>query len=139
MAGGAALLSAAPERLPMHFDQREQQALREVGLDRTDLERASDLVAAAVAETATDLEAFVADHETLYSDMDLAHSGPGPATHAVEYLDTYTHAADLRGWLRFDTWGVAVTDGRVLTENLVELTLEGRHGRTRFATDPEAL
>jgi hypothetical protein len=123
----------------MHFDQREQAALREVGLERADLERASELVADAVTETAAELEAFVDAHHTLYSDMDLAHSGAGPALHDVEYLDTYTHAADLRGWLRFDTWGVAVTDGRVLADDLVELTLDGRHGRTRFAADPEAL
>lgn len=120
----------------MHFDQREGAALREVGLDADDLQRASDLVAAAVEETAADLEAFF-DGETYYSDMDLAHAGDGPAEHTVAYLDTYTHAADLRGWLRFDTWGVAVEDGRVLDDGLVELTLDGRHGRTRFATAPE--
>lgn len=123
----------------MHFDQREQAALREVGLDADDLARASELVAEATAETAADLEAFVDAHDTLYSDIDLAHSGPGPAEHAVAYLDTYTHAADLRGWLRFDSWGVAVADGRVLSDEVVELTLDGRHGRTRFAADPEAL
>lgn len=123
----------------MHFDQREQAALREVGLDADDLQRASDLVAAAVEEAATDLEAFFEDGGTYYSDMDLAHAGDGPAEHTVAYLDTYTHAGDLRGWLRFETWGVAVEDGRTLGDGLVELTLAGRHGRTRFATDPELL
>ena len=122
----------------MHFDQREQAALREVGLDTDDLQQASQLVAEAVEETAADLEAFF-DRETVYSDMDLAHSATDHAEHTVRFLDTYTHAADLHGWLRFETWGVAVTDGRVLSEDVVELTLEGRHGRTRFATDPEAL
>ncbi|WP_075937854.1 DUF7532 family protein [Halosegnis longus] len=123
----------------MHFDQREQTALREAGLDTDDLRDAAERVGELVAETAADLEAFVADHDTLYSDMDLAHSGDGPAEHAVEYLDTYTHGGDLHGWLRFETWGATVTDGRVLTDETVELTLEGRHGRTRFATTPDAL
>ncbi|MFC7176232.1 DUF7532 family protein [Halosegnis marinus] len=123
----------------MHFDQREQAALREVGLDTDDLRRASEGVTARVADAADDLEAFFDAGETFYSDMDLAHAGDGPAEHAVEHLDTYTHAADLRGWLRFETWGVAVTDGRVLDDDLVELTLDGRHGRVRFAADPEAL
>jgi len=123
----------------MHFNQREQAALREVGLDADDIQRASDLVAAAVDEAAADLEAFFEDGGTFYSDMDLAHAGDGPAEHAVAYLDAYTHAADLRGWLRFETWGVGVEDGRVLDDGLVELTLDGRHGRTRFATAPELL
>lgn len=122
----------------MHFDQREQAALREVGLDTDDLQRASKLVAEAVEETATELEAFF-DREVVYSDMDLAHSADQFAEHDVRFLDTYTHAADLHGWLRFETWGVAVTDGRVLSDEVVELTLDGRHGRTRFAATPEAL
>lgn len=122
----------------MHFDQREQAALREVGLSTDDLERASDLVAEAVDETAADLEAFF-DRDVVYSDLDLAHAADDCAEHCVSFLDTYTHAADLRGWLRFDTWGVAVEDGRVLPGDVVELTLAGRHGRTRFATDPEDL
>ncbi|WP_255197969.1 DUF7532 family protein [Halorarius litoreus] len=122
----------------MHFDQREQAALREVGLDTDDLQRASQLVADAVDETATELEAFF-DREVVYSDMDLAHSAAQFAEHTVRFLDTYTHAAVLQGWLRFETWGVAVEDGRVLADDVVELTLAGRHGRTRFATTPEAL
>lgn len=123
----------------MHFDQREQAALRAVGLDTADLQAASDRVADLVTEAAADLEAFFGDDGTFYSDMDLAHASDGVAEHTVDYLDTYTHAADLRGWLRFETWGVPVEDGRVLSDEVVELTLSGRHGRTRFATDPETL
>ena len=123
----------------MHFDQREQAALRAVGLDTADLQAASDRVADLVTEAAADLEAFFGDGGTFYSDMDLAHASDGVAEHAVDYLDTYTHAADLHGWLRFETWGVQVEDGRVLSEEVVELKLSGRHGRTRFATDPETL
>lgn len=122
----------------MHFDQREQAALREVGLETDELRRASALVADAVEATAADLEAFF-DRETVYSDMDLAHGADDHAEHTVRFLDTYTHAEELRGWLRFESWGVAVADGRVLSEDVVELTLEGRHGRTRFAAAPEAL
>ena len=122
----------------MHFDQREQAALREVGLDTDDLQHASQLVADAVDETAAELETFF-EREVVYSDMNLAHSADDHAEHAVRFLDTYTHAADLQGWLRFETWGVAVTDGRVLSDKVVELTLDGRHGRTRFATTPEEL
>lgn len=122
----------------MHFDQREQAALREVGLSTDDLREASELVATAVDEAAADLEAFF-DRDVVYSDMDLVHAADDQAEHRVSFLDTDTHAADLRGWLRFDTWGVAVEDGRVLSADVVELTLAGRHGRTRFAADPEAL
>lgn len=123
----------------MHFDQREQAALREVGLSTDDLQEASQLVADAVDETATALESFFDERDVVYSDMDLAHSAGNSVEHRVDYLDTYTHAADLHGWLRFDSWGATVEDGRVLSDDVVELTLVGRHGRTRFATDPEAL
>ena len=41
----------------MHFDPREQAALREVGLDADDLQTAADLVADAVDEAAADLAA----------------------------------------------------------------------------------
>ncbi|MFB6118174.1 hypothetical protein [Halosegnis sp.] len=123
----------------MHFDQREQAALREVGLDIDDLQRASEAVAEHVDEAAANLEAFFAGRETVYSDMDLAHASGGVAEHTVDYIDLYTHAADLDGWLRFETWGVRVEDGRVLSESVVELTLAGRHGRTRFAAEADAL
>jgi hypothetical protein len=86
----------------MHFDPREQAALREVGLTTDELQAASERVAEAVVETAADLEAFFEAHDTVYSDMDQAHSAARYPEHAVEWLDTYTHAADLRGWLRFE-------------------------------------
>ena len=123
----------------MHFDQRTQTALREVGLDADDLQAASERVAALVDETATELGAFFDAHDVVHSDMDMAHSASDYPEHAVEYCDVTTHAAEMRGWLRFETWGVAVTDGRVLDDDLVELTLDGRHGRVRFSADPEAL
>ena len=124
----------------MHFDPRTQQALREVGLDADAVERASDLVTEAVREDAEALEAFVAEHDTLYSDMDLAHSSGDVVEHDVEALDCYTHGADLRGYLRFDSWGAYVEGGRPLSDGTIELSLGPTvHDRVRFAADADAL
>lgn len=124
----------------MHFDPREQAALREVGLDADDLQTAADLVADAVDEAAADLAAFFEGGGTYYSDVDTAHGDGGIREHDVNHLDVYTHAADLRGYLKFDRWGVPVEDGRVLNDEVVELTLgETVNDRVRFARDPEAL
>lgn len=124
----------------MHFDQREQQALREAGLSTDEIGDVSDRVADLVEETAADLESFFESNETLHSDLSMAHSSSEFATHEGATLDLYTHAADLRGWLRFETWGAFVEDGRVLGEDLVELSLGPTvHERVRFATTPDAL
>ncbi|WP_312910124.1 DUF7532 family protein [Natronosalvus caseinilyticus] len=124
----------------MHFDQRTQRALREVGLETDDLRRASELVVEAVATDAAALESFFERHDTVYSDLDMAHSSAEFPKHAVEGLDLTTHAAEMRGWLRFDTWGVYVEDGRVLDEEHVELTLgPSINDRVRFAADRETL
>lgn len=124
----------------MHFDQRTQRALREVGLSTDDLRQAADRVAELVQQEKEALEAFFAANDVVYSDMDQAHSAAEFPDHRVEHLDCYTHAADLRGYLRFDSWGVYVEDGRVLEEGLVELTLGPTvHDRVRFAADRERL
>ncbi|MFB6080315.1 MAG: hypothetical protein ABEJ81_04890 [Haloferacaceae archaeon] len=124
----------------MHFDPRTQAALREVGLDDGDLRRASELVAEAVRRDADRLEAFFAEHDTLHADLDLAHSDADVRTVDVDHLDCYTHGADLRGYLRFDAWGVYVEGGRVLGEDVVELTLGPTvHDRVRFAVSRDAL
>ncbi|MEM4780314.1 MAG: hypothetical protein QXG03_01920 [Halalkalicoccus sp.] len=124
----------------MHFDQRTQRALREAGLDREAIAELSDRVAELVDEDAERLEAFFAAHETVYSDMDLAHSRERFPEHTVEYCDLFTHGADLRGYLRFDTWGVPVEGGRILGEELVELTLGPTVGaRVKFAPSRDAL
>jgi hypothetical protein len=124
----------------MHFDQREQQALREAGLSTDEIEAASDRVADLVDEAAVDLEAFFESHDTLHSDLSMAHSSSAFSTHEGVTLDCYTHAADLRGWLRFETWGAFVEDGRVLSDEVVELSLGPTvHERVRFATTPDAL
>lgn len=124
----------------MHFDPRTQDALRTVGLESDDIREASDLISAAVKDDAATLEAFFADRDTVYSDMEMAHSAGDTAEHAVEYLDLYTHGADLRGYLRFDSWGVYVAGGRPLSESAVELTLGPTvHDRVRFAEAPDEL
>ncbi|MBX0302089.1 DUF7532 family protein [Haloarcula salinisoli] len=124
----------------MHFTQREQAALRDVGLDQDAIEAASDAVVEATKEAATELEAFFAGRETVYSDMDIAHSSSEIQEHTLDYVDLYTHADDIRGYVRFDTWGVPVEGGRVLTDEKVELTLGPTvDGRVRFAADEDAL
>jgi hypothetical protein len=128
----------------MHFDQREQTELREAGLSTDDIETVSDAVADAARRDADRLESFF-ERETVYSDMDRAHSNSEIQEHDVEFLDLYTHSADIRGYLRFDRWGVWVSDGRILAEadgdpTLVELTLGPTvHDRVRFAPNPEKL
>jgi len=124
----------------MHFTQREQQALRDAGLDQDTIEAASDAVIAATDDAAAELESFFDGRETVYSDMDIAHSASNIQEHTVEYCDLFTHADDIRGYLRFDTWGVPVEGGRVLTDEKVELSLGPTvHGRVRFAADEDAL
>jgi hypothetical protein len=124
----------------MHFDQRTQAALRDAGLSRDDIRDVSEAVAEAAARDAERLVGFFDGVETVYSDMEMAHSAADADAqeHAVEYLDLYTHAADVRGYLRFDSWGVPVEGGRPLSEGRVELSLGGTvNDRVRFALDPD--
>jgi hypothetical protein len=124
----------------MHFDQRTQQALRDAGLSTDEIEAVSEDVVAAVREDADRLASFFEGRETVYSDMDIAHSDSDIAEHDLEYVDLYTHADDLRGYLRFANWGVYVEGGRILSEDVVELTLGPTvHDRVRFAADADAL
>jgi len=123
----------------MHFDQRTQRALREY-LSADELETVSETIVEATREDADRLEGFFDGLDTIYSDMDRAHSSAEHPEHSISYLDLYTHAADVRGYLRFDSWGVPVQGGRVLDEDLVELTLGPTvDGRVRFATDRDSL
>ena len=124
----------------MHFDQRTQRALRAVGLEPDELQAASEHVVAAVREDARELEAFFDRHDVVYSDMELAHSNAELPKHTVDSLDLTTHAAEMRGWLRFEEWGVFVEDGRILGDDHVELSLgPSVHARVRFAPDRETL
>ena len=124
----------------MHFDQRTQRALADVGLSSEEIRAASEAVVEATAADADRLESFFAGLDTVYSDMDRAHSASEFPDHDVEYLDLFTHADDIRGYLRFGTWGVPVEGGRVLAEDVVELSLGPTvRGRVRFAADRDAL
>ena len=144
----------------MHFDQREQAALRAAGLSTDELQEASRTVAATAEREAARLEAFF-DRETVYSDVDTAHSDADVQEHDLRFVDLFTHAEAIRGYVRFDTWGAWVADGRVLGPTaavpagdpddadgqdagaeaaVVELSLGPTiHDRVRFAADPEEL
>ncbi|SFR35006.1 DUF7532 family protein [Halogeometricum limi] len=124
----------------MHFDQRTQAALREAGLTDEEIRAASDAVVDAVERDADALQAFFDDGGTTYSDMEMAHSASDVQEHEVAYLDLFTHGSDIRGYLRFDSWGVPVEGGRVLTDEKVELSLGPTvNARVRFARDPDLL
>lgn len=123
----------------MHFDQRTQEALRTVGLSNEEIREASELVVDAVDRDADRLRSFF-ERDVVYSDMEMAHSSGGINEHAVSFVDLFTHGSDLRGYLRFDTWGVPVEGGRILSEDVVELTLGPTvDDRVRFARDEDAL
>ncbi|WP_330632088.1 DUF7532 family protein [Halocatena halophila] len=123
----------------MHFDQRTQAALRSVGLSQEQIQQASDHAVAATEKTANELESFF-ERETVYSTMDRAHSSSDIQEHTVEYIDIFTHAADIRGYLRFDSWGVPIEGGRALDDGTVELTLGGTvNDRVRFADSSDML
>jgi hypothetical protein len=124
----------------MHFDQRTQYALTEADLSTDEIAAISDTVVEATERDAARLEEFFTGLDTAYSDMDRAHSASEFPEHAVEYLDLFTHADDIRGYLRFDTWGVPVEGGRVLSEDVTELSLGPTvDSRVRFAASREAL
>ncbi|WP_158058100.1 DUF7532 family protein [Halorussus halophilus] len=124
----------------MSFDSRTRRALREAGVSEDTLRAASETAAKDAERVADELEAFFADHDTVYSDMDLTHSSSEFPEHTVEYADLFTHSEDVRGWLRFDSWGVYVEGGRILDDEFVELTLGPTvHERVRFAADRESL
>jgi predicted deacylase len=124
----------------MHFDQRTQAALRDVGLTTEEIRTASDAVADAVERDAETIRAFFEGGGTMYSDMEMAHSADEIQEHEVAFVDLFTHGSDLRGYLRFDSWGVPVEGGRVLNDETVELSLGPTvDARVRFARDPDSL
>jgi hypothetical protein len=124
----------------MHFDQRTQAALRDAGLSRAEIKRVSKAVAEATSRDAEAIEAFFDGVGTVHSDMEMAHSSADVEEHAVQYVDLYTHGAEIRGYLRFDSWGVPVEGGRLLGDEKIELTLGGTvNDRVRFARDPSLI
>jgi hypothetical protein len=124
----------------MHFTQREQAALREAGLTQSEIEAASSAVVEATADDAATVADFFAGRETVYSDMEMAHSASAIQEHSLEWVDCYTHADDIRGYIRFDTWGVPIEGARVLSDEVVELSLGPTiNDRIRFAAERDAL
>lgn len=125
----------------MHFDQRTQQALRDVAdLSTEEIDAVSEAVVEATRADRERIEAFFDDVSTVYSDMDIAHSSDEIVEHELAFVDLYTHADDLRGYVSFDSWGVPVEGGRVLSADVVELSLGPTvNDRVRFATDRDAL
>ncbi len=124
----------------MHFDQRTRTALREFGLSPEEVAEISELAVESTAAEADAIEEFLSGLDTVYSNMDLAHSSAEFPEHNFEGVDLYTHAADLRGYVDFGTWGAYVEDGRVLSPSVVELTLGPEvHDRVRFAADRDEL
>ncbi|GAA0652103.1 DUF7532 family protein [Salarchaeum japonicum] len=129
----------------MLFDQRVRTELHDAGVDPATLREIEERVAADARETAERVAAFFDAHDTVYSDMELTHSSSEHPEHAVEYADLFTHSEDVRGFLRFDTWGAYVENARVLDAEdgratFVELELgQTVHDRVRFAPARERL
>lgn len=117
----------------MLFDARTREHLRDAGLTRDDLRRIEDAVAADARETADAVESFFDAHDVVYSDMDLTHAKHDRPEHDVDYCDLFTHSQDIRGFLRFETWGVYVEGTRVLREAEDADRASGRASDTRAA------
>ena len=124
----------------MLFDQRTRAKLREAGLDNDTLRRIEKEVAAEAEAEAERVASFFADLDVAYSDMDLTHSRSEFPEHDIAFVDLFTHSQDIRGYIRFETWGAYVEGARALDENVVELELGPTvHDRVRFARDRAAL
>jgi hypothetical protein len=129
----------------MLFDQRTRAALRDAGLTQEDLREVEQAATDQAREDAERVESFFDGLDTVYSDMDLTHSRDDLPEHDLDYVDLFTHSEDVRGFLRFDSWGAYVEGARVLEADdgrasVVELTLGPTvNDRVRFARDRAAL
>lgn len=124
----------------MLFDQRTRAKLRDAGLDSDTIRRIESEVAETAKAEADSVESFFADVDVIYSDMDLTHSRNEFPKHDLQYVDLFTHSQDIRGFVRFETWGAYVEGARQLSEDVVELELGPTvHDRVRFATHRAAL
>jgi RNA binding exosome subunit len=129
----------------MLFDQRTRAALRDAGLTQEDLREVEQAATDQAREDAERVESFFDSLDTVYSDMDLTHSRDDLPEHDLDYVDLFTHSEDVRGFLRFDSWGAYVEGARVLEADdgrasVVELTLGPTvNDRVRFARDRAAL
>ncbi|WP_336035252.1 DUF7532 family protein [Halobacterium yunchengense] len=129
----------------MLFDQRTRAALRDAGLSQADLREVQQTVADEARAEARRVESFFDRLDVVYSDMDRTHSAADYPRHDLEYVDLFTHSEDVRGFVRFETWGAWVEGARVLETDdghpsVVELTLGPTvHDRVRFAADRRPL
>lgn len=124
----------------MLFDQRTRSALREAGVSAETLRDVERDVTAEARATADEVVSFFDGRDVVYSDMEQTHSNDDYPEHTVEYCDLFTHSQDVRGFLRFDSWGVYVEGARVLSEDVVELELGPTvDDRVRFAPTRDAL
>ncbi|MFB6068992.1 MAG: hypothetical protein ABEJ90_03595 [Halobacterium sp.] len=124
----------------MLFDQRTRERLRDAGLSQDAIQRIEREVSEDARETADAVEAFFEGVDTVYSDMDQTHSAADYPEHDLDYVDLFTHSEDVRGFVRFETWGAYVEGARVLGDDVVELELGPTvHDRVRFAREREHL
>lgn len=129
----------------MLFDQRTRAALRDAGLSREDIADIEDDVAEQAQADARRVESFFDGRAVVYSDMDLTHSRSDYPEHDFDYVDLFTHSEDIRGFVRFETWGAYVEGARVLEDadgepTVVELTLGPTvDARVRFAGERSQL
>ena len=124
----------------MSLDQRIRRALRDAGVDAAVLREAEQTASETAREDAERVERFFDDGTAFYSDMDRTHDTEQFPEHRIEYVDLFTHAQDVRGYVRFDSWGAYVAGARPISEDVVELSLGPTvHGRVRFAQERAAL
>jgi hypothetical protein len=129
----------------MLFDQRARAALRDAGLSQADIDEVEQTVTEQAQADARRVESFFDGLDTVYSDMDQTHSVAEYPEHDLEYVDLFTHSQDVRGFVRFDTWGAYVDGARVLRSEsahplVVELSLGPTvHDRVRFAAERSLL
>ncbi|NIB98431.1 hypothetical protein [Halobacterium sp. R2-5] len=129
----------------MLFDQRTRTELRDAGLSQDDIAEIEQNVVEQSREDAERVQSFFDGRDVVYSDMELTHGRDDYPEHDLEYVDLFTHSEDIRGFVRFDTWGAYVEGARVLEEldgepAVVELTLGPTvDDRVRFAGERSRL
>ena len=124
----------------MLFDQRTRAALREAGLSKDDLREVEQAATDRAREDAERVESFFDGLDVVYSDMDLTHSRDNHPEHDFDYVDLFTHSEDVRGFVRFASWGAYVEGARPLSDEVVELALGPTvNDRVRFARERSAL
>lgn len=120
----------------MLFDQRTRAKLRAAGLDHDTLRRIESEVAEQARADADAVAGFFEGLDLVYSDMALTHSREEYPEHALVYVDLFTHSQDVRGFIRFETWGAYVEGARVLEGGAVSNGASGSDGDPESDGDP---